>query len=168
MRVAVAGEESFQPQHVRVIGRPDDHRSGDAALEETDTSEDESAHDALADLCLGDQHLGQPARGDDERLDGLRGTRVHERGPPSQLRELSHEGARGMSDDGLVPVEEVVLRDSDLSRQDNDEAEGDLTGGRQSLGGAVRALLAEAVEPSDLRRFERREHLIVAGLDDRP
>ena len=55
MRMAVARQEAFEPQHVAVVGAADDHRPARAGLEQADAAQDQRAHDALAELGLRDQ-----------------------------------------------------------------------------------------------------------------
>jgi hypothetical protein len=59
MRVAVPGEEAGEAQHVAVGGAADDHGSGAAALEESDATQDQRAHDALAEIGFRDQHVAE-------------------------------------------------------------------------------------------------------------
>src|SRR6266540_4058528 len=167
VRVPVPREEPFQAEDVRIIGPAHDHRPRDAGLDQPDTSQDESAHDAFSGVRFGDKQLGDPARRDDERLDGPRRACVHESGSARQLGELAEEGTRRVRDDGAVRLDDAVLRDGDLSAQDHDEAWARLTSGHESIAGVVRPRVAEAAKPIDLRGVEPREHLIVAGLDDR-
>ena len=55
MRMAIAAEKVFQPQHIAALGPADDHRAAGTDLEQADTAQDQGAHDPLAELRLGDQ-----------------------------------------------------------------------------------------------------------------
>jgi hypothetical protein len=48
MRMAVAAQETLQPQHVAVAGAAHDHRSAGSGLEQADAAQDQRTHDALA------------------------------------------------------------------------------------------------------------------------
>ena len=58
--MAVAGEETLQPQHVGIVGAADDHRPAGAGLQQADAAQDQRAHDALAELGLLHQQVAQP------------------------------------------------------------------------------------------------------------
>src|SRR5207247_1525759 len=167
VRMPVAREESCQPKHVAVAGVADDQRARDGALEETDAAQDERAHDAFAQLRFRDQNVAQLAGWDDERLDRLHGMRVHQRRAAGQLAELAHERARTVRDDRLVAPERVVLRDGDLTGQNDEHAGTDFAGRDEPLACAVGATLAEAPQTLNLRGLQGGEHLLVAGLDER-
>ena len=91
MRMRVAAQEVSEPKHVAVIGAADDHRSTGSALKQADPSEDQGAHDPLAEFGLGDKQGTQPVRRDDECAGRFAGIRVDETGPPRQLRQLAEE-----------------------------------------------------------------------------
>ena len=55
MRMAIAPQEAFEPQHVAIAGAADDHRAAAARLDQPDATQDERTHDALAQLRLGDE-----------------------------------------------------------------------------------------------------------------
>ena len=55
MRMTVATEEVLEPEHVAVAGAPDDHGTAAAGLDQPDATQDQGAHDALAEVGLGDQ-----------------------------------------------------------------------------------------------------------------
>ena len=55
MRMTVAGEEVLQPQHVAVVGPADDDRAAGAGFQQAHAAQDQRAHDALAELGLGNR-----------------------------------------------------------------------------------------------------------------
>ena len=128
MRLAVAGEEALQPQHVGAAGVSDDDRAARAALQQPDAAQDQRAHDALAELGLLHHQVAQPLRADDQRLDRLERLGIDQRGAGRELRQLADELARPVRDDGLAPAEPAILGDLDLARQDDDQAGRDLAG----------------------------------------
>src|SRR5690242_13053590 len=116
--MSVPAQELDQAEDVSLIRSTDDDWSGDPALEEPDATEDERAHDPLAQLGLRDEQVAEPRRRDDQRLDGADRLRVHQRRAARELRELAHERPRSVRDDRLISPERVVLRDRDLAGQD--------------------------------------------------
>jgi hypothetical protein len=150
-----------------VVRAPDDHRSAEAALQQADAPQDERAHDALPQLGLGHEHIAQLPRGNHERVDRLRRLCVDERGLARELGELAHERAWAVRDDRLVAPEHAVLADGDFAAHDDEHARADLAGGHQALARVIGPAFAEPPQPVDLGHVERREHLLVAGLDRR-
>ena len=148
--------------------RPDQERTRDAALEQSDAAQDQRAHDALAELGFRDEDVAQSRRWHDQRLDRLRRARVYERRPTGELVQLGDEPAGAMGDDGLLVPERVVLCDRDLAGENDEHAGAHVAGGDQPLARCKAARLGEAPQPFDLGRIELRKHLIEAGLDDRP
>ena len=104
VRMAAAGEEALQAQHVDAVLAADDDRSARAAFQKSHAAQDERAHDALAEGCLLDHQVSQSPRGNDERLDRLDGLGGHERGRFGELRQFADETAWAMDDDRLVPI----------------------------------------------------------------
>src|SRR5262245_44331929 len=113
MRVAIAAEETLEPQHITVLRAANDHWSPGSGLEQPDAAQDERAHDALAELGLRNQQCAQTLGRDDQGLDRLPRTRIDQRRPSGELRELAHERARAMGDDRLAAAELAVLGDVD-------------------------------------------------------
>jgi hypothetical protein len=77
--IAVSGEKDLQPDDVRSGRRPDQHDAAGASLKQGDPSNDERAHDPLAEVGLGDQQGPQPLRGNEQRLDIALGDAVDQR-----------------------------------------------------------------------------------------
>ena len=166
VRVAVAGEEPFEPQHVAIVGAADNDRAARADLKQADTAQDQRPHDALAELRFRDQQVAQPARRDDKRLDGLFRHGVNQRRPARELRQLAHERARIVRHE-RVGMTQPALADLDPSRQDEEGARRDVAGREDALAGRVGFALAEAPQPIAFRRCEHRKHLIASGLEER-
>src|SRR5262245_54950053 len=167
MGMAVAPEKFLEPEHVAATRVTDDDRPGEASFEKSDASQDERAHDALAELGFGHQDVAQAARSDHENLDRFHRHRVDQRGTAGELRKLTHEPARSMRDDRLAPPENVVLRDRELSAQYHEHARAGLAGGYQLLACGMAPHLAEAPQPVDLGGRPSREPLRIAGFDAR-
>ena len=113
--LAVAGEETLQPHHVAERVGADQHRAADAALDQADPAQDQRAHDALAELGLGDQQRAQLLRRDQQRLDIALGVAVDQRGAAGQLADLGQELARPLVDDRRDVAEPVALGDRDMA-----------------------------------------------------
>ena len=62
-----------------MIRAPDDHRPAGSHIEKPDTTQDQGAHDAFAQLGLLHQEIAQPARRNEEGLDRLLGVGIDQR-----------------------------------------------------------------------------------------
>ena len=91
MRIAVAGEETLQADDAGRIRRPDQHRTADAGLDQTDAAQDQRAHDALAKIGFGDQQRAQPFRRDQQRLDVALGMPVDQRDAAGELADFGEK-----------------------------------------------------------------------------
>src|SRR5439155_17668710 len=70
-RNPASSEEGGQPDYLRGIERPDEHRASETHLDLGHAAEDERTEDALAELGLGDEQRPEPLGWDDDRLDIL-------------------------------------------------------------------------------------------------
>ena len=93
MRVTVAGEEVLEPQHIAVVGPADDDRTARTGFQEAHAAQDQRAHDALAELGLGDEQRAQLRRRDDDDVDRLARDGVDQGRTAAKLRQLTHETA---------------------------------------------------------------------------
>src|SRR5207253_8554541 len=57
VRMPVSGKESFEPQHVAVVGAADDYRPACTRLDQANAAQNKGAHDALAQSGLSHQKL---------------------------------------------------------------------------------------------------------------
>ena len=167
VRVTAPPEKLRQTKRVGMLGATEEHWPADAGLEEAHATQDERSHDALSEVRLRDEDVAQPVRRNDDRLDRLRRARVHQRGATRQLRELAHERAGRMGDDGLAVPQHVVLTHRDLATQDDEHPGADLAARHQTLVRVVSPCLAEGSQPIDLGRRQARKHLVESGLDGR-
>ena len=78
----VAPEETFEAQNISVIRSADDHRPAGSRIEKGDTAENQGPHDAFAELGLFHQEIAEPARRNEEGLDGLLGVGIDQGRPP--------------------------------------------------------------------------------------
>ena len=118
VRIAVAGEESLQPDHAARIRRADQHRAADAALDQADPAQDQRAHDALAEIGFLDQQRAQALRRDQQRFDVAFRAAIDQRDAAGELAELSEELSRPLIDDRRDMAEAVALGDRDMAGQD--------------------------------------------------
>ena len=81
VRVGVALQEALQPDDIGLLGVTDDDRAARAFLQQCDATQDQSAHDPLAEVCLGHQQRPQLLRRDHEGIDRTLGHRVHQHRP---------------------------------------------------------------------------------------
>ena len=133
VRMAVAGEKILQPHHAAECGRTDQHRAAGAALDQADPAQDQRAHDALAELGLGDQQRAQLVRRDQQRLDLAFGMAVDQRDAAGELADLGEELARPLLDHRRDMAEAVALGDRDMARQHDEHAGPRLAGLEQRL-----------------------------------
>ena len=121
MRMAVAGEEALQPQHVAVVGPADDDRAAGAGFQQAHAAQDQRAHDALAELGLGNEQGAQLRRRNDDDLDRLACDGVDQGRTAAKLRQLAHEASGLMGHDQRA-LAAVRLKDVDLPREDNHQS----------------------------------------------
>ena len=167
LRMAVAAQKDLQPQHVAIVGATDDDRAAGAGLQQPDAAEDQGAHDALAELGLGNQQGAQPVRRDDQGLHRVLRGDVHQRRPSGQLRELAYEFAGPMADNAEALAGFIDMGHVDPARQNDHQARADLPDGKERRALGEGAALAEAAHPLDLQGIEHRQHLLAALVYDR-
>ena len=162
-----AAEKVFKPKHIAIVGAADDNWSAGPGLKQADTTQDQGAHDPLAEFRLRNQQGPQPVRRDDQRLDGFAGIGVHQCRPARQLGQLAEERTGTLSDNRRL-LAGNVLDGLNSPRQDDAQAMADIARLLYCLAGSEGAHRAKPSNPLDLRRLQNREHLVVPGLDDRP
>jgi hypothetical protein len=161
-RMSIAPEKALEPEHIAILSAADDYGPTGACLQQTNTPENQGAHDALAELGFCNQEGPQLVGRDDQRVDRCSRVGVHQRRPARELRQFTHE----MRDDRGGAARLVTPSDVDVSSQDDAEAQTNLTDGRERFAHPVRADLAKAPYPLDLGRLQNRKHLLPSCLDD--
>ena len=111
MRLPVAAQEGLQPDDVGDVRRADQHRAAGAGLDQADAAQDQRAHDALAELGLGDQQPAQVLGLDHQRLDVALGVAVDQGRASRQRADLGQELAGPLIDDRRDVAEAVALGD---------------------------------------------------------
>src|SRR5690349_9887182 len=96
VRMAITAEKTFKPEHIPILRTTYDDRSAGAGFKETDATENQRAHNALAKLGLRNQQCAQLLRRYDQRLNRALRVRIDESRPAPELRQLAHEGSRPM------------------------------------------------------------------------
>ena len=165
--VAVAAEEVFEPQHVPLTNAAHDHRAAAAGLDQSDATQNEGAHDALAEVRFPDQQSAQPVGRDDERVHLVLGDGVDQGRASGQLRQLPHERAGTVRDDQLMIARRVALKNINVPLDDDRQPLRDLSHVGQRFARSIDAAAAEAAHALDLSRLEREEHLSTTRLDGR-
>jgi hypothetical protein len=163
----IAGQKARQAQHVSAPGPTDYHRPAGARLDQSDAAQDQGVHDPLAELRFCNQQRPQPLRRNEQGLHSPLSVGVHQSGPARQLSEFAHEGARLVGRDRHAAFRFVAPRDVDLAVQDERQAVTRVADLHERLTRAVGPQIAEPAEPRDLRRVQRREHLVSSGVEDR-
>jgi hypothetical protein len=115
MGVRIAGEEPNYADDIAVLGITNDHWSSRPRLDEADAAQDQSAHDALAELGLRHQHGPQPLGWDGERFYRAFRVGVDQRRAPRQLRQLAHECTGLVSNYELTAAGMATLGDVDCA-----------------------------------------------------
>ena len=98
MRLAVPRQEILEPQEIAVVGRTDQDRAAGVRRDQGDAAQDQRAHDALAELGLGDQHGAELVGRDEDHLDLAFGMAVDQRRLAGQLADLGEELAGALVD----------------------------------------------------------------------
>ncbi len=164
---AIAGEKALQPNDAAAIRRPDQHRAADAALDQADPAQDQSAHDALAEIGLRHQERAQPIRRNQQRFDLALGVAVDQRDAARELADLADELPRPLIDHRGDVAEAIALGDRNMARQHHEQAGAGLAGFEQAFAIAEMARLAEPAHPRDLLRRQAREGLLETGKGPR-
>ena len=120
VRVPVAREEAFQPEHVGMRCAADDHRSSRSGLEQADAAQDQRAHDALAQLRFRHEEIAKLMRADHQGFDVAASDPVHERRAAGELGQLTHERPGTVDDDRRAGRPIIALKDDDLALQDDE------------------------------------------------
>ena len=81
----------FREQDIAVVGPADDHRAAETAFDQRDAPQDESPHDALAQIRFLHHEIAQARRGNHDRFDRRLGDAGRQCGTPGERRELGHE-----------------------------------------------------------------------------
>ena len=162
MRKTVAAEKILQARHACRIRRPDQHRSADAALNQTDAAQDQRAHDALAEIGFRHQQGAQPVRRDQQRLDVTLGAAVDQRDTAGQLADFGDKLPRSLLDDRRDVAETVALGDRDVARQHDEHAASGLAGLEHQLAVGIGFEFAEAAHARDLGIGQGRKSLLQA------
>jgi hypothetical protein len=102
MRQPVAGGEVAQPTRVTRVAGPDDRQPG-ALADEVPATNQERAHDHVADAGVARHQLTQPLDGHGQDLAGLGGRGGHERRLAGEQTELAEEAA------GAVDGQDALL-----------------------------------------------------------
>ena len=169
VRIAVAGEKALQADDAARIRRPDQHRTAGAALDQADAAQDQRAHDALAEIGLGDQQRAQALRRNQQRFDLALGMAVDQRDPAGELADLGEKLARSLVDDRRHMAEAVALGDRDVAGQHHEHARPRPAGLEQFFAVAVVADIAEPAHAGDfLRRQRAGRSAHDAGMRRRP
>ena len=137
MRLAVAGQKTLQAQHVAIVRVADDDRPARAALQQTDTAQDQRPHDALAETGL----LHHQSR---SRCEGMTNASTCSIASASTSEGRS-ESCASSPDELPGPCVTIVSRrssaavlgDLDLAGQDDDQARRDVARRDDALAGRI-------------------------------
>jgi len=160
MRIAVAAEKALQPDHIRRSRGPDQHRAARAGLDQADATQDEGAHDALAQLGFGDQQRANLVGRDQQGLDFAFRHAIDQGRAVGELTDLGHELAWPLLGDGRYMADAVALRDRDMARQNHEHAGGGLARLEQFLAVGIAAQRSKTAQALDFLRAQGRECVI--------
>jgi hypothetical protein len=119
-----------------VIGVANDDRPR-PGFDQSDTAENQGAHDPLAEVGLRDEQRAQLLRRNDEGVDRTLGVRVDEGRASGQLRQLAEEAAGFVCDDRVTPTQLVAPTHDDLARKDDNLPVTDLADPHEGVAGSV-------------------------------
>ncbi len=95
MRMPVARQESLQRHEACVMPLADENRSASAFFDQRHASQNQRAHDALAQFGFGHDQRAQTVGVDQQRLDGFERQSVDQRMAPRQLTDFGEKISRG-------------------------------------------------------------------------
>jgi hypothetical protein len=135
--LAIAGEKALQPDDVPGRCGADQHGSARASMDQTHAAQNESAHDALAQICFrhqqGSNSLGRDQQGFYITLCGS----IDQRPAIGELTYLGQKLTRTLFDDWRHMTQAVALRDRYAARQHHEHAGPRFAGFKQSFAGGV-------------------------------
>ena len=159
IRIAVARQESLQPHQIGKRWRADQHRPANSALNEIHTAQNQSAHNALAQIGFRDKQRTEFVRRDQQRLHIAFGGRVHERATARELSDLGQELPRPPIDHRRDMTHAIALGNADMPRQDDKHARADFAGLEQPRAVLILADLAEPAYAPNLLIRQLRKRL---------
>jgi len=160
--LAVALQETLQPQALGAFGRAQDDGAGGTLLDQRDAAQDQRANDALAEIGLGDDQRAQTRGAEQQDLDRTVGDDVDERGAARERSHFAGEVARFLAHDWNDVAEAVALADGDGAAQDDEHAHTGLAARYEALARSVALDRGEAPHALDVRGAEPREHFAAA------
>jgi hypothetical protein len=170
VRIAIPGEKALNPDYVRGAGRADQDGAGGATLKQGHSSEDERAHDALAELRFGDQQRAQTLGGNEQALDIAPCCAVGDRRAPRKLTGLAREVTCALFDHWRHMAQAVALDDRHEALEHDEHAGAELSSLEQLLPVGVVAQRSIAPQSVDFARSQRRKCFLVArsvsGVDE--
>jgi len=159
----VAVQEALQPQHAGRARVADQHQAGGSALHQGHAAQDQGAHQALAQVGLGDDQRAQLLGRQQQGLDLALGDAVHQGRPAGQLADLAAELARPVQRELAVRPHAVALHGGDRALEHQEQARAGLAGGVQALAVLEAHRPAEAVDAGHLGRRQHGKHLVPAA-----
>ena len=117
MRMTIAAEKASQPEHAPAFRVPDDHRTAGPFLKQTDATQDQRAHDALAKFSFCDQQCAQPIRRNYQSIDRTFRLCIDERWPAGQLRQFAQERPRDVRNNKRTLAGQCVSRNVYFARR---------------------------------------------------
>ncbi len=99
-------------KHVRRLRAADQHGAARAGFDQPDAAQDQRAHDAFAEVRLGDDQRAQLLGRHQQRLDVLVGVRVDERGPPESWATSPRNARAAALTIGVDAAQAIALADA--------------------------------------------------------
>ena len=161
MRDTVAGQKTLQANDATRIRRADQHRAANTALDQAYPSQDQSAHDAFAEIGLGNQKRAQSFRRDQKRFDIALGMTIDQRNTARELPDFGEELSWSLIDHRRDVTEPIALGDRNVAGQDHEHARSGFTRFEQLFTVLVTLDLAKAPHARHLIWRERRKRLLV-------
>jgi len=165
MRLAVAPQEVLQRQQRGRLRLADEDRTAGAGFDQGHAPQDQRAHDALAQVGLGDDQRAQLLRWNQQHLDVVERLAVDERRAPGQLADLGEELPRPLLHDRHDAPHAVALRDAHVALEHDEHARAALAGREQATAALEALARPEAPDALDFFAREHRKHLVLARAE---
>jgi hypothetical protein len=165
VRLEVAREERLQPDKMGRSSGTDEHGAARTGLEQPRATQDERAHDPLAQVRFRDDQRAQLFGRHQHGLAIVFGVGIHERMAPRELRDFARELAAALRHDWNAVAHPVALADGDASLDDQEHSRCRLAGGEQARATREPHHATESLDPLDLAVGQHGKHLVAARDD---
>ena len=137
----------------------DENRSGDAAFEQCNATQDQRAHDALAQFGLTHHEIANPRCWYQQRFHVGACHAIDERGIAGKHRDFGQKRTCGVDHDRRFLPEGIMLDHGDFAGKNDEHAGADGAGFYDMFARGKGSRAAEATQPLDLGKIQRGKNL---------